>query len=83
MENIVRVWQVRFDQITKEVCERVDVTNGFAGQFVTFSQIVDELQFKKEALNGEHGNVYYEVVGIDCTTLNIPSELQKYLPESA
>jgi hypothetical protein len=80
---IVRIERIRFDRNTKEVCERTDITDRFVDQCVTFTQLVEELQFKKEALNGEHGNVYYEVLGIDYSTLNIPLELHEYLPGSS
>jgi len=80
MTKKIKVFQIRFDNDTKKVQERVDVTERFKGQYIGLKEIVSELRFKKEALEGKQGNVYYEVIGIDYSSLNIPDELKSYIP---
>lgn len=79
MEKI-KVYQIRFDNETKAVQERTDITERFQGQNVGLREIEAELRFKKEALEGKHGNVYYEVTGIEYSSLNISDELKAYIP---
>jgi len=81
-DEAVEVYQVMFNRSTGETMQRENVTSRFRGQTLHFKQLVEELEFKKEALNGERGNVYYEVTGIDYANLNIPEELKPYIPKN-
>ena len=77
----VEVYQVMFNRQTGETMKRENVTDRFREQPIHFQQLVEELQFKKEALNGERGNVYYEIEGIDYESLTIPDELKPFIPK--
>lgn len=61
----VKVYQVVFDRKTKKVIEKRDVTKFFKGCFLSKRNVEYEKQFKQDALNGMHGNVYYEIEGIN------------------
>lgn len=81
MGNTIKVYQVLFDTKSKKTLERTDITSRFKGQHIGMRELEYELRFKKEALEGKHGNVYYECVGIDYDSLNISEELREFVPK--
>lgn len=61
---MIRVIQVLVNTATMETVSRNDVTHRFKGQWIGMKEITHERQNKEKVLNGEGGNVYYEIVGV-------------------
>ncbi len=72
----IKVIQVVFDLDSKKIISKNDITSQFKGQHIGIKELIEELKFKKEALEGKRGNTYYDIIGIDYDSLNIPNNLK-------
>ncbi len=83
LSSAIKVFQIVIDMETKIPKEREDVTERFKHQHIVAKDAIHELEFKRDALKGLCGDVYYEIEGIDYDSLNIPKELRALVPKAA
>jgi hypothetical protein len=78
----VEVYKIRFNQKTKEVESRIDVTELIPNKQFDRQTIINVLEYKRDALNGRLRDEYHEIIGIDYNSLNIPSDLKEFIPNA-